>query len=268
MESHFIEQGAAKFHYLRMGKGAQPVICLHGYGETAAHFELFEPFLGELFTLYAIDAPYHGKTEWTSEQLFAPEELVLLIDAIIGAHVKFTLFGYSMGGRMALKMVELVPERLNGLVLIAPDGLHKNKWQWFATQTKLGNGLFKLTMQHPHWFFWLLKIGERTNLLNKSIVKFVHHYLDDPHQREELYKRWTNNRRYRPRLAVIKVAIAKYKVRVQLLFGKYDRVIITKRGEEFAKGLEEWIQVHEIEAGHLLLQPKYAKLIAQFFIPQ
>jgi hypothetical protein len=46
-----------------------------------------------------------------------------------------------------------MPEQIEKLVLLAPDGLKVNFWYWLATQTWLGKNSFCFTMKHPGWFF-------------------------------------------------------------------------------------------------------------------
>jgi len=170
-----------------------------------------------------------------------------------------------MGGRIAMKLFELMPHRISKMVLVAPDGLHQNKWQWFVTKTKLGNRLFKYTMYNPNWIFNFIGFAKRFNLMNKSIIKFIHYYLDDPVERANLYKIWTTTRQYRPNLRLVKKLVTSHKVPMNILFGKHDRIIITKRGNQFKKGLESLVTVQELDAGHQLLQKKYANDIASFF---
>ncbi len=266
MDSNFILLGSSKFHYKRFGNGANWVFCFHGYGEDGERFGILEPFLSEKYTVIAIDIPFHGKTEWNGELLFKADELIELLNKIIGSEISiFTLMGYSMGGRIAMKLFEIIPHRISKMVLVAPDGLHQNKWQWFVTKTKLGNRLFKYTMYNPSWIFNLIGVIQRLNLMNKSIIKFVHYYLDDPIERANLYKIWTTTRQYRPNLRVVKKLVIAHQVPMNILFGKHDRIIITKRGNQFKKGLELWVTVQELDAGHQLLQKKYANDIALLF---
>lgn len=266
MNSHFIELGGSTFHYNRYGSGPNWIFCFHGYGESGESFALFEPLLGVSHTLIAIDIPFHGKTEWSGPLLLEPAILIELIDTITGNNqTAVQFFAYSMGGRVALKLFEMIPDRVKLLVLLAPDGLHQNKWQSFTTKTQLGNLLFKHTMEKPQWFFHLIKIANRLRLINPSVSKFVHYYLDDESERAELYKIWTLTRLFRPSLNTLKPLIKAHKVHLQLIFGKYDRIIVTKRGTHFSKGLNELVKVVELNAGHQLLQKKYASIIADYF---
>ncbi len=267
MSSQFIPYGPSRLHYKRYGTGPQIIFCFHGYGESAEHFGIFEPYLGRDFTLVAIDVPFHGETDWKGELLFQPEEMLRLMQQIMaGSREPVVLFGYSMGGRMALKIFELMPEQVRRIVLVAPDGLYKNKWQWISTQTKLGNRIFQHAMHHPGPLLSLLNLAEQLRIFNKRIIRFAHYYLDDANSRKMLYKIWTTNRRFRPHPAKVKPLIKQYQVPVQLIFGKYDRIIPTKRGHHFGKNISPFVQVAELEAGHQLLREKYAKQIASFFV--
>lgn len=266
MNSQFIELQGSRFHYNQFGAGPNWVFCFHGYGESGEHFLLFEPFLGKDYTFIAIDIPFHGQTAWTGPLLFEPSLLIELIDMIIGNHqARFHFFAYSMGGRIALRLFELMPNRIQSMALVAPDGLHQNKWQWFTTKTQLGNSLFKYTMQNPGWLFQLIHVCNRLKLLNPSISKFVHYYLDDPKERADLYKIWTTTRLFRPSVKRLKSLLRKHPVPMKLIFGKHDRIILTKRGTHFSKGSNNLVQVFELEAGHQLLQKKYASIIAAYF---
>ncbi len=229
---------------------------------------MMEKLLGEGFTIIALDFPIHGKTDWNEGLLFEPADLISIINQIKPENEKMHILAYSMGGRVALQLLQLIPEQIASLVLVAPDGLHKNKWQWLATKTIIGNYIFRSIMQNPYWMMGVLDFAGKLNLYNKSLLKFVHYYLDDAQQRNILYRRWTTMRKFRPDKDLLKVIIAKHKITVNIVFGKYDRVILTKHGKSFSKGTEECIKVIELEAGHQLLREKHAQLIAQILLQQ
>lgn len=200
--------------------------------------------------------PEHGETEWHGPLLFKPAALMALIDQIIPAEAPIDLLGYSMGGRICLRLLQDHPHRFGKLVLIAPDGLHKNPWQRLATNSAIGNQLFRWTMAHPGWILKLMNGAAKLQLFNKSLSKFVHHYLDDPIQREKLYRRWTIMRQFRPQLDRLHTQLSKNPVEIHLLFGRYDRVILAKHGHRFAQGLS-CVSVQLLEGGHHLLTEKY-----------
>jgi pimeloyl-ACP methyl ester carboxylesterase len=268
MESFFIEYQGSRFHAIKYGMGVELIVCFHGYGEQGGTFSIFEEIFGKKYTLIAIDMPFHGKTEWRGSLLFEVKGLIEIINKLVGSEeAQFSLMGYSMGGRIAFRLLEAFPNRVKQLVLVAPDGLHKNPWQRFSTQTWLGNRLFKFTMEHPAWLFKLMKLAFVLRILNPSIEKFIHYYLDDEAQRLKLYKRWTTMRRFRPSIPRLQKILSELHIPMHIFFGKYDRVIVAKRGYVFAKDIPS-IQIEEIEAGHQILHQKYAAQIAAPFISE
>jgi pimeloyl-ACP methyl ester carboxylesterase len=262
MKSDHLQFRSSHIHYIRYGYGPDLLFCFHGYGENAASFAIFEEMLGERFTLIAIDFPFHGKTDWQEGLLFAPSDLLAIVDMLNPARKPMQLLGYSMGGRVALQLLALTPGRVTGLVLIASDGLHKNKWQWLATRTKVGNRLFSFSMKHPFIMNGLLDLLSKLGLYNNSLLKFIHYYLDDVDQRMILYRRWTTMRKFRPNLGLLKRIVQEKKIPINMLFGKFDRVILAKNGWQFSKHSGGYIKVTEIDAGHQLLRDKHVALIA------
>ena len=111
-----------------------------------------------------------------------------------------------------------------------------------------------------------MDLGGKLGLYNKSLIKFVHYYLDDAEQRMILYRRWTTMRKFRPDKGLLKSTIVKNKIPLSIVFGRYDRVILSKHGNSFSKNAEEYIRVIVLEAGHQLLKEKHVPLIAQLLL--
>ena len=251
------------------GQGAKALFCFHGFGEDGTSFYVLESFLGKEYKIIAIDLPFHGHTIWKDELLFRVKDLEEIISIILNDKLnitppRFSILGYSLGGRIALELFQKLPEKIERVVLLAPDGLKVNFWYWLGTQTTLGNNLFSFTMRKPYWFFKLTTAASKMGLLNKSIINFVHYYLDDENERSLLYKRWTTLRHFKPDLNRIKETITTYKTPVRFLFGSYDRIILSKRSAFFKKDSEN-IHIKIIPAGHQLLKEKFAAEIALLF---
>lgn len=240
---------------------------MHGYGESKETFGVLEKDLPAEYTVIAIDLPFHGKTVWYEGLQFSTDDLLAITEALhtkhCSANARLTLLGYSMGGRVALQLLQLIPQKIEKLVLLAPDGLKVNIWYWLATQTYIGNRLFAYTMKHPAWFFSLLQAGNRLKLINQSVLKFTRYYIHDTRVRRQLYERWTGMRAIKPDLALIKKLIHRHRLPVRLLYGRYDRIIRHERGEKFRKGIESFCTLHIIQTGHQVLQEKYADQIIQ-----
>lgn len=267
MQSHHVSWQGQQLHYLKGGNGVRNLICLHGYGESAAHFAFLESHLGAAFTLYAIDLPWHGRTHWAGRLTFPVSGLMAVLQRMIPDFntASNTLLAYSMGGRVALTLLERMPAVWERAVLLAPDGLKVNPWYWLATQTQLGNGLFRFTMQHPCWLLWLVKAAHRLHLINPSVGKFVHQYIDDPAVRADLYRIWTTLRKFRPNLRRLGRQLQRRPIPVHVLFGQYDRIIPPTNGKALQRYLPQ-VQVHTIAAGHQLLREKHAPQICSLLL--
>nr|WP_294994518.1 alpha/beta hydrolase [uncultured Sediminibacterium sp.] len=253
----FIEIHGSRLHYQQFGHGSQWLCCFHGYGEEGGKFEFLAEELSATHTIIAFDMPFHGKTEWNGPLLLEPADLMEIVLQMVPSGKPIQLMGYSMGGRICLRLLELYPQHISSIILAAPDGLHNNPWQKLSTRTWIGNQLFRFSMQYPGLMFALMELTTQVGLFNKSISKFAHHYLDDAVERDRLYKRWTSMRRFSPALKRLKKVIATHQVPVHLLFGKYDRVIVAKHGYKLQAGIESLVHIQELEAGHHLLQHKF-----------
>ena len=264
MQESFVEQGGSRIAYRRYGSGPHALVCFHGYGEQASAFDFLEHKIGSQYTVYAIDLPFHGQTDWKGGLDLRPDDLLHWVDACLGpGQPSFSLMGFSLGGRMALSLYARVPERVREMVLLAPDGLKMNFWYWLATQTRLGNRFFVLTMRQPGWFMGILHFMNRMRWINASIFKFVDYYIGNPDVRKQLYTRWKAFRHIKTSRKKLRRLIAQYHTPVKLVYGQHDRIIRPGPGEKLRKGLEQYCQLSLIASGHQVLHAKHAKDILQ-----
>lgn len=275
MEQGHLHYRNSTIGYLRFGSGPKTAVCFHGYGEDAASFSFLAKYAGNQYTFYSIDLPFHGKTEWKEGFPFAPADLVLILEEILNLdpqepgtrNQKLSLIGFSLGGRIALSLYQVMPERIEKLVMLAPDGLKMNFWYWLSTQTWLGNKFFAFTLKHPGWFFGFLKILNKLKLVNASIFKFVNYYIGDKEVRRLLYARWTTLRKLKPRLKKIKSLINNNNTSVRLVYGMHDRIILSSVGEKFRKGIEDHCTLTVVHSGHQVLHEKHVQEILPALLP-
>ena len=248
----------SKIFWRQFGQGPKKVLCLHGYGEDSEKFSFLEQHLGNQFSFYCIDLPYHGKTNWLQVELLTPAELDSIIAAFFNtdAEQTFYLMGYSLGARVALSLYQINPTKYSKLILLAPDGFTVNPWYWIATQTRAGNLFFKYTMEKPRWFFALIKKFNQWKLINDSVFKFAHHYIDDADARSLLYQRWTSLRLFKPNLKIIASLIKKESTKLFLFYGRFDKIIRAGKGNWFCQQIGDKGQLHILPAGHQLLNEK------------
>ena len=274
VEQKFISYKSSQISYCHFGLGPKQVVCFHGYGEEATLFGFLEKYIVNQYTFYSIDLPFHGKTVWNEGLTFTDADLKLIVEKIIAengrqlqtSNLKLSLIGFSLGGRVALSFFQANPEKVEKLILLAPDGLKVNFWYWLATQTSIGNNFFAFTLKHPGWFFSFLNLLNKLKWVNASIFKFANYYIGDATVRNLLYNRWTTLRKLKPHLPLIRSLIRKKNIPVRLMYGQYDRIILSSVGDKFKKGIEEQCTVSIIQSGHQLLNKKYAIEIVQRLI--
>jgi pimeloyl-ACP methyl ester carboxylesterase len=269
MNSYYIKHKHTNFHYRRFGTGPKLVFAFHGYGRDSYTFYFLERTLGKSHSIFAIDLPFHGLTDWNKDLTFHPEYMVQVIQEIQkqqgAAGQPISLMGFSMGGRIALHLAQVLHKHVERLVLIAPDGLKVNFWHWLSTHTWLGSKLLHYTIYHPQWLLKILAVAERIGLITKSIASFVHYYMDDEDQRLILFRRWTTMRKFKPTLNKLKRSIVRNNIKVRMLFGRHDKVILFGMGQQFIKGIETHASVTIIDAGHNLLNEYNSQRIAALF---
>ncbi|MET0635496.1 MAG: alpha/beta hydrolase [Chitinophagaceae bacterium] len=252
------------------------MICFHGYGELGDHFRLLDRNEASDFSFYCIDLPHHGRTIWKEENAFLIEDLLEIRQAVVEKHLlefahlglsgKYSLIGYSLGGRVALRLFQADPKKVERLILLAPDGLNFSFWYWFATSTKLGNRIFHYTMHHSLWFLKFLRQVKKLKLVNKSRVKFITDYVEHPNSRRLIYHRWRTLRRLHPSGAAIRRKIRENQTATRLLHGRFDRIIKPATGRSFIRSISPHGTFTELPCGHQVLLAKNAESILKALV--
>ena len=121
---HVITDDGVVLHYSIRGGGPLTVICLHCMGGCAADFDrLAEALPPALYRVIALDVRGHGESDARPVE-FSPQRLirdVLHLANAVGAQ-RFAVLGHSFGGKVALALAAREPDRIAGLVLLAPVG--------------------------------------------------------------------------------------------------------------------------------------------------
>ncbi len=96
--------------------GAEPLVCLHGFTGSGATWQSLGLALGERRPVLAPDLPGHGRTR--AEAFTLESASALLVEALGRLGVdRFSLLGYSMGGRLALGLALYHPASVGRLIL-------------------------------------------------------------------------------------------------------------------------------------------------------
>jgi len=247
--------------YITFGSGDKPMFAFHGFSNSAEMFRVLEPSLGKKFTIYSFNLPYHGESIVDKETALHGIDTLQLQKYFKNFlwhihHTYFSLLGYSIGGKLALKLIELFPDEVRSVLLFAPDGIKLSYWYRFVTGSMPGKWIYKRLMLHPARYMRIVNVFENLRLVNPQTAVFVRNSLDTHGKREMVYKTWMCMRNLDPDTRKIKNIINEKNLDFHLFFGKYDKVILPSIGKKFARGLRNKKSLHILDAGHQLVKEK------------
>jgi pimeloyl-ACP methyl ester carboxylesterase len=260
--------------YAKFGAGKSVLLAFHGFGRHFSDFEILVPSMGKLFTIYAINIFHHGNSAYPQNRIekntLKKEELAELFNQFFKANQidRFSLIGYSLGGKVALTIAEYFAARLDHLILVAPDGIYINKWYKFAAINPLGRRLARWTMNHPKPFFKFADFLKWSKIVPPHLHRFAYIHFDTLEKRQLVYKVWMTFRRIDPDIAKIQELLNEHEVNTILVFGKFDRVIPPQIGERFVSKLKQENALHIMEAGHILLKEDLGILLEKLLRSQ
>ncbi|MFW6300274.1 MAG: alpha/beta fold hydrolase, partial [Oceanicaulis sp.] len=124
-EDRMVEVGGERWRVRESGpQGAPAMVLLHGFSYS---LESLEPLADALETDHRVirfDLPGHALTGPREDGAYSVDATVDQVGALLDAIApeRFVLGGHSLGGLVAWRYAAAHPERLDGLVLIAPGG--------------------------------------------------------------------------------------------------------------------------------------------------
>lgn len=209
------------------------------------------------------DLPHHGETTTEVESL-APGDLEALLSVILRQRKvdRCSVLAFSLGGKVALKLVELMPGRIEQVVLIAPDGLRVNPLYRFTTNTRLGGWLYGRVTDDPSRLFAAAKGLRMSGILHPKIEQFMHRQLESREKRERVFKVWRVFRLIVPDLREVRSKMVRYHIRTLLVFGQHDRIIQPRLGVRLDNGSTPLIRTMILDRGHDLIHPDVAHRLA------
>lgn len=244
--TYTISLRANQLHIHQYGNGKRVLILFHGFGESGALYDTLGRLLGKDYTVVVPDLPFHGETRWGNDLLSA-DDLVDLTRRILQKEAvkSCSVMGYSLGGRLALCLLQQAPLLIDRFLLAAPEGLRKNPWFHLATGTRVGQWVFKKIIFNPQAFVLLIKLGRRAGWVNKTAATYLQELITDPSSGKRVYRCWRCFRTLKPGHEPFKNSIP-----LHFYFGKYDRLIPPPNEKEIQMWSPAGISV--FSTGHLL----------------
>lgn len=245
--------------YLQWGQGDSYILAFPGFGRTARDYETFSPALKENQCLIALDLFHHSNSTFPPGRL--PESPLsisefedLIAHFTAGLHIDgFDLIAYSFGSRLALRCFDLFPERVQNIMLFAPDGLKFNPVFELAIQNPIGRKLSDYLVRHPQSFFKITQLSLRLKFIDKQVHHFVSRQLDSLEKRSRVLNTWITYRYICPKIRNVRHKIKAHEIRVLLIFGEHDHIIVPKNGKRLSGAGTLKVKTIILPTGHRLL---------------
>ena len=105
-------------------KDAPAVLLIHGFGASLHTWETWAQTLSKDLRVLRLDLPGSGLSPPDAGNDYSDTRSIALISALLDARglQKVSILGHSIGGRIAWTLAATAPERVDKLVLLAPDG--------------------------------------------------------------------------------------------------------------------------------------------------
>lgn len=121
------QESAAGLNAERFGEGREdqlPVILLHGWANSIETVRPLAQQLSNYSVVHALDLPGHGKSPVPSE-VWGMDEIAEAVTGYLDSQsiARAHFIGHSFGGKTAIKLAAVHPERVGKVVLIGASGI-------------------------------------------------------------------------------------------------------------------------------------------------
>jgi pimeloyl-ACP methyl ester carboxylesterase len=256
-----IDVDGLKVYYKETGpQGAPALLLLHGFGSSLQAWDDWSLKLEQKYRLIRLDLPGFGLTGASPANDYSEEKDLAILTHFVDklGLEKFSVVGHSMGGKMAWSLAASQPERVQALVLMAPDGFPETK--------DIGTKPYEVPAIMGLIKFVLPKYLVRKSIepafsdadaLNDALVNRYFDMLRAPGVRGAILER-SNQTIYTdpvPRLKAIKAPTL-------LIWGEQDQMIPSTNAQSYANVLSNSTTVLVPKLGHLLQEEQPEKGLA------
>jgi pimeloyl-ACP methyl ester carboxylesterase len=209
------------------GNGPKAMLAFHGIGQDHRCFMPLVEVLQDQYTFYLFDLPFHGQSPALPTEKLTIVDWQSFLEEFLRENnlQKFSVLGFSMGGKFALATLQLFAQRIESCWLLAPDGITESPWYRLATRFWLGKNLFRFFISNVSRFKNLAEPLVKIGLVQKSVAKFAETTLATSEQRERVYRSWIGFSLIRADMTQIARMVIENKVDLKVFLGRYDALL-------------------------------------------
>jgi pimeloyl-ACP methyl ester carboxylesterase len=221
--------------YLVRGEGETIFVCFHGHGLNMHTYE-FIPDIIPNSKVVSFNLFFHGNSELKEDNLHH-ENLHEIVSQILTEEgiEKFSVIGYSLGGKFALNMVNYFPMSIERVILIAPEGIKLNNFYNFSSRIWLARRAYKNAISNPAWFFSLARFLKKIKVFSPSMIKFIEIQMGEEKDRQMAYNTWAKFRYVFPNQGRLKRNLEVNNIDLVIMIGEKDRIIKPEMGSYFIR---------------------------------
>ena len=256
------ETDSSTLHYYEYGTGDEILLAFHGFGMRGTQFKVLENAFSKKYKIISFDLFFHGDTliknnsvqnirKGLQSKQFAQQISSFLTNKYPDV-AKVSLLSYSIGTRMALCLIENMPQQIDSVYLIAPDGIEPNRLLKLGGANFLINRLFYKLVYSPKTVHFLLNSLLKFNYIDDAIHRILKAEFGTTETRLACYNTITYYAQLSFNRQKIAEAINKNNLNCHLYFGTKDKLFPSKIGERFGKMLNK-ANVHIFNDGHELV---------------
>lgn len=249
------------------------MLAIHGFSRTSADFIYFNEALLPHYTIIGINLFHHGNStidNYSYDFKLSKSDLKLIFDILFQTeHIEhFDIIAYSLGGKIALNLIDLYPQKISQVFLMAADGIKLNAWYNFVSNSWISEKLFLHIIEHPSGFFRLIDFLGSVKILPKRFVSFLRLNLETRALRENVFKTWKTFGMLHPDHARVRKLAIENNIHIFSLFGKFDLVIHYKVGEKFTKEFGNLGTFILLNCAHNVYKPETTSVLKQLIQKQ
>lgn len=250
-DTHIFEFKNTKIHYSKKGTGKKIIIAFHGFGLNHKAFDAITDQLTTAYTIYSFDLFFHGKSHWNDQPVLTKPFWKKLMATFCEQNriTNFSMLCFSLGGKFALATLEAMPDKIERLFMIAPDGIKTSIWYNLATYPLIFQNYFKSLIVKPSRFFNLVSFFKKLRLMDKGILKFAASQMNTIKKRRRVYYSWVVFKHLTFDLDHIASLINQNVIGFDIFLGAYDKIITPDGMKKILNKLNHY-DLHMVESGH------------------